>query len=228
MTNQELIESSKDEYLQRLLAMSSEFSSSEKLRTPRPSIDIDGFFACVGNIISKQQEIDGAQKKIFYSEDFPEKDDDINGEVITYTLAERVPGSISQGNSRQSFDASAVRMVKPSLREVSIDPDNIGSMIYTFSQWFDNKVEFSICAKTNKIANRRAMWFESLLADWEWYLQANGLAKIVYEGRGPDQVFSFENKKVVMRPLMYYIRTEKITVVREAALRSIDLRTSLE
>ncbi len=227
MENKQILEASIDNYLAQLTSQAAEEARSPRLRSPLPATDIDGFFRLVGQALKRQQEIDGAKKEIFYTEEFPEKDDNINGEVITYSVVSRLPGTYERKTVGAAMNEGNIRQRRKMLRESIIDPDHPGSNIYTFGQWFDNRVEFDIIAQNNKTANQRALWFEDFIDSWTWFFEANGVNHIRYEGRGADAVITPENKKIVIRPLIYYVHTEKVTVVREHTLRSLIVASSL-
>jgi hypothetical protein len=227
LENKQILEASIDNYLAQLATQAAEEARSPRLRTPAPATDIDGFFRLVGQALKRQQEIDGAKKEIFYTEEFPEKDDNINGEVITYSVVSRLPGTFERKNVGAAMNEGNIRQRRKIFREATIDPDHPGSRIYTYGQWFDNRVEFDIIAQTNKTANQRAIWFEDFMDSWTWFFEANGIASLRYEGRGADSVVTPENKKIAIRPMIYYVHTEKVTVVREHTLRSLIVASSL-
>lgn len=218
--NKELLSIKIDKYFQELQENIVEANRLPRLRTPRPAADINAFFKMVGNIITTQQKGEGVVKPLLFTEDFPEKEDNIQGEVITYSVLNRKPGLIESlpmdgimGNGKRQ----RVRL----FREAVDDPDNPGMKIFTFGQWFDNLVVFNIWALTNKVANQRALWFEDLIENWRWYFEASGISKIYYHERLEDKGLSPDNRKLVCRPLVYYVRTEKVTNVHEVNLRSL-------
>jgi hypothetical protein len=224
--DKELITAAIGKYLEELAINATEAETSPRLRSPRPATDIDGFFRLVGQVIQKQQEVEGVTKPLTYSEDFPEKDDNIEGEVITYCVKQRKPGVFEQVPVSQAMSPRRSRARVKMFREALDDPDNAGMKIYTYGQEYDNIVLFKIWAKTNKTANRRAIWFESLIEEWRWFFQASGVKHVYFEERGEDMHLSPENRKLVCRPLSFYVRTEKVSTVREYSLRSLVVDSS--
>jgi hypothetical protein len=213
-----------DNYLEELAAQS---SGSTRLRTPYPAQDVDGFFRLVGQALKACQESEGVQNPIVYTEDMPEADDNITGEVISYCLKQRKPGHFEQGGQGRAMANNRTRARKKMFREAFDDPDHAGLKIYTFGKEFDNIVEFKLWARTNKTANARAMWFENFMEEYTWYFRASGIKLITYEGRDADIQISPENRKLVCRPLLFYVRTEQITTVKEYNLRSLVVGTSI-
>ena len=224
--DKELLAAKIDNYLEQLAINAAELGASPRLRTPYPAQDIDGFFRLVGRAISAQQEAEGVQNPIIYTEEMPENDDNISSEVITYSVNMRKPGAAEQMGQGSIMGDRVTRARKRMFREAFDDPDHPGLKVYTYGQEFDNRVEFKIWAKTNKTANARAMWFENFMETWRWYFEASGVKMVLYEGRDADIHLSPENRKLVCRPLIYYVRTEKITVVKEYSLRSLVVESS--
>ena len=224
--DKELLAAKIDSYLEQLAQNAADLAADPRLRTPFPAQDIDGFFRLVGQAINAQQTAEGVQNPLKYTEDMPENDDNISGEVISYCVKERRPGAFEQVKQGAAFMDRTARTRKKVFRESYDDPEHPGLKVYTYGQEYDNMVEFKIWAKTNKTANARAMWFEDFMEQWRWYFEASGVKRINYEKRGEDMHLSPENVKLVCRPLYYYVRTEKVTVVREYMLRSLVVDTS--
>ena len=225
MEKPEIIEAQINDYLSALAENS---VVSDRIRSPAPSMDIDGFFRLVGSALERQQQIDGARVKIFYSEDFPEKDDDLDGEAIIFSLLNRKPGTFEQQKTGLSMAETNLRHRGKIYQESFEDPDYVGSRIYSYSQLFDNHVKFEIYARTNKIANMRANWFEGFIDDWTWFFRANGIKAVNYDCRQSDIGKALDNRKFVKRPMSYFVRTEKVTYIREHTLRSLVLASSLD
>ena len=224
--DKELLAVKIDKYLEELSINTAELKRAPRLRTPFPAKDVDGFFRLVGQALQAQQEAEGVQNPIVYTEDMPETDDNITSEVITYCVKGRKPGHVQQVGQGGAMRDRIQRSRKKRFREAYDDPENPGLKIYTYGQEFDNIVEFKIWARTNKTANARAMWFENFMEQWCWYFEASGVKTIHYEGRDEDIHLSPENRKLVCRPPVYYVRTEKVSVVKEYSLRSLVVDSS--
>lgn len=219
--DKELLTAHVDEYFEQLVINAAEAARMPKLRTPLAAQDLPGFFKLVGQAIETQQKQEGVSKPIVYTEEFPDDDDNIKGEIVTYSLHSRKPGTFeAKGISQAMYDRnirSRVRM----LRDVQDDPDHPGMKVVTYGQEFDNIVCFKIWALKNKTANARAMWFEKLMEDWHWFFQASGVKRVHFFERGEDEHLAPEHRKLVCRPYYYYVRTEKVSVVKEYSLRSL-------
>lgn len=212
----ELIRLQIDNYLQNL-----EEASSSRQRSPLPAKSITGFFGLVNSALQQEQAASGVQNPIPFMEDFPEEDDNLISELITYSVEERKPGAQERVTQSQVMSDRKIRGRAKMFRESIDDPNNPGCKIYTYGQEFDNHVRFNIWARTNKVANRRALWFEDFMERWRWFFQASGVKRVLYERRDADMHLSPENRKLVCRPLIYYVRTERVTAVREYVLRNL-------
>jgi len=228
MADTELIEIWVNDYLEELANHAIVEAGNPKSRSPRPAIDINQFYEIVGQAITTQQRLEGVEKNLIYSSATPENDDNIAEERIVYSLVERKPGLFEQKSTGSVGDDSGRRQRMKMFREGIRDPDNPGMAIYTYGQWFDNIVEFKIFARTNDVADSRALWFEDMMDLWHWYFRASGISQFKYLGRLSDEFLSPDNRKVVCRPLRYYVRTEKVTVVRENMLRSLVVQSSVQ
>ena len=225
MANGEIIKTVVDDFITFLEERASEAANrGERLRSPLSAVEIPDYFKLVGKVLGLQQKNEGAKNLLAYMEDFPEEDDNINGEVITYSILERKPGTFEQTGISSALSERNIRQRRKMFREVTADPEYPGSRLYSYGQWFDNVVAFRVWARTNKVANKRALWLEKTLEQWEWYLTASGVSKAIYLGRDEDQVFTPNNFKVSCRTLRYFVRTERITTVREQILRSLIIK----
>ena len=222
MANSDILQAAIDNYLDQLASQARE---QEKIPaagvSPRPAVNIDDFFSLVQGVIARQEQNEGVSQGVAFTEDFPEIEDNFSKEIITFSLEERRPGVFAQVKIDQIFSSRQPRQRQRFFRESKPDPDFIGGKIYIYGQWYDNLVEFKIWAKTNKAANRRALWLEDLFDKWEWYFEAEGVSKLFYLGRLADEIAAPGNNKTVCRTLQYYIRTERLTIVREQILRNI-------
>lgn len=228
MDSKELIEEYVSGFLEQLENQRAVEEATPRERSPRPALSLNQFYELTGKLIQTQQQLEGQEKKVLYSSEMPDNDDNIEEERIVYCLIERKPGMIEQGISAATQSDNVRRQRLKMFREAKVDPDHPGMTLYTYGQWFDNIVEFKIYARTNNVANSRAIWFEDLIDLWSWYLKASGAKELIYLGRGQDKSLAPENRKLVCRPLRYLVRTEKVTVIRENMLRSLVVQSSVQ
>lgn len=190
-------------------------------RGPNSPVDLNEFYELVQQVITTQQQREGATDLVDFAEDYPPTA--YERETITFRLNRREPGTLS---SDQPF-TTGVRNHRPIFRESVPDLDNPGYNILSFSRFFDNIVEFTCWANTNKQVNDRAMWLEETLFSWGWYFQYKGLDRLIYYGQGQDLRQENDNVRLIYRTLTYYVRTQRIYTLQEKALEDILLSISL-
>jgi hypothetical protein len=210
-----------DRLFEDLELEAAEAARSPRLRTPLQARDIDGFFQLTSEVVKLQQMQEGVQKPVLFTEEFPDQEDNLDKEIITFLIKDRKPGAFEQVPVGTAMGANRNRARRYMFREAIDDPNNSGMKIHMYGLEFDNLVEFNIWASKNRTANRRALWFEDLMEQWRWYFLASGIKKLDYIQRNADEHLAPDNKKIVCRTLSYYVRTEKIITISEAALRSL-------
>lgn len=192
-------------------------SVTERTKTPSNSKDLPEIF----DLIS--QAIDDYQTRTHQTEDnkihiiygYPEKD--IEAESITIGLEKREPGAFSQG---PPFEGP-VKNLKPIVREVIDDPDNLGYKRATLGYYYDNLIKLTCWARTNKKCTERAIWLENLMEEYSWFFAYSGVNRLIYWGQQEDIVRDVRNNNNYGRPLRYFIRTEKITHLTEKSIEQI-------
>jgi hypothetical protein len=181
---------------------------------PNPPADLPKFFEMLDYAVKEQQKKDGEPHPIDVVENYPPTYK--QNETITFSVRRREPGTFSKD---KPFDGK--KNYKPILRESYPDPENPGYRIQVLGLWFDNLVEIMCWALTNKAANARATWLENLMLSYAWYFRYNGVQQILYAGRESDKRIDVENIVVFQRPLLYYLRTEKLFTVSEKTIEDL-------
>jgi hypothetical protein len=155
------------------------------------------------------------ENKVRYTEEEP--DTNSSTETITFSLIKREPGQFGQG---APFGAQH-RNLRPILREEFTDPTHAGYRVATTGYWYDNLVRFTCWARTNKVANARAEWFEDMMEEYTWWFRYNGVSRVIYWGRGTDIVTEVDGNKWYGRPIDIFVKTEKVRVFTERELEEI-------
>lgn len=199
------------------MQMSDTSVSDNKGRSPKSTKSLNEVYDLVRQAIDdyeRRANLDTKNKILFTEE---ELDHTSEGEIITFSLVKREPGAFGQGAPFES----KVRNLRPILRENVADPENPGYRLATFGYWHDNIISFTCWAKTNKAANARALWFESLMEDYSWWFKAQGVDRTLFWGRGEDKTLFAQNNKWYGRPMSYFVRTETLRVFSEKTLEEI-------
>jgi hypothetical protein len=153
---------------------------------------------------------------------FTQEEPDVTSktETITFSLVRREPGCYGQG---APFEAK-VKNLRPRLREIGTDPAHPGYRQMVTGFWYDNVVRLTCWARTNKAANARARWLESLMEDYQWWFVAQGVPRVLYFGQQADTVVVIDNNKWYGRPIDYFVKTEKLKVFSEKTLEEIFIK----
>lgn len=160
--------------------------------------------------------------KVIFTEEEP--DVESKTETITFGLVKRAPGAFGQG---APFEAD-VKNMRPIFRESGTDTTNPGYNNAVYGYWYDNIVKFTCWARTNKVANSRADWFENMMSEYDWWFRSQGVNRVLFWGRDSDIVTVIDNNKWYGRPLNYFVRTEKLRIFSEKQMEEILIRLSVK
>lgn len=200
-------------------------ANSPPLKSLAPAKTLDECFTMIGQAITQwetlHEVIDDAKLKYFGYED-PDKDAQLEAISILPTL--RQPARLDSGPATKG---QAVREIKPHLREETIDPLNHNYRLAILGQLFDNWVDFTCWARTNKSAYSRALWFEDLIQEYAWYFTATGVSRIIIVGHKQRVSKKIGDNVIYGFPVEVFIQTEKITQISEKALEQLIIEIGL-
>ena len=137
-------------------------------------------------------------------------------DTITYFVTREEPGA--KGGNKQPFGGT--REVTPRIREILEDADT-SQQIY--GQWFDTLVQFDAWCLTNYEAENMSLWFKRFMTQYRDYFKHMGLSEILFWWRGKDNTLRDLNDRLHSRSLVYFIRTEEISVVDLNKLKNIEV-----
>lgn len=194
-------------------------------RTINAHSTIEQFIDQVKRIMEIEQE--DFKNKVILVDDFsknnifenPEKPGEDVRAVISYKLCRRAPGTTKGGN--QPFDKTRTERV-PQYRGADYDDvENPREVIMYMGQWFDNELCFNVHARSNKEANDIALWFENIMEGNRQFFAYNGILKYYFVERESDSVVKEGDGVVHVRPMVYWVRTEKCYEITEQAINKI-------
>ena len=197
-------------------------SKDKRYRVPRTKSfgkakDLNEFFELVENSIRDNEKRAGVLEANWVEFTQEEPDSGSATETITVSLIRREPGAFGQG---PPFQGTHVNL-RPMFREEGKDPNYPGYRLLTLGYWYDNLVRFTCWAKSNKVANKRAEWFENLMEEYSWWFKVQGVDRTIFQGRQQDVVTTIKDNKWYGRPIDFYVRTEKIRVFSEKTIEEI-------
>ena len=203
------------------------FDKSEVLHGDLPArADINQFYGLVQHAVEREKALSG-KKLIEFTQDYSGLEDNISGARITFKLFSRKPGVWQQAKTGMASRDTIRRARHSILRKISKDPERPGLSIFTHGSVFDNVVQFTIYAVSNEAADETAVWFEDLMEDWRWLWQGCGIQRVEYLERLEDMTLISDQKKVAVRRLQYFIRTERLKETQEFSLRTLMAELSL-
>lgn len=189
----------------------------ERTVTPGDSKDIIETMELVGKVILDYQErvhaTEGSKVIITYEK----PDRAIETETISISIADRNPGQFAQGSSHEG----GVKNRRPILREQVEDPDNPGYQRAVLGYFHDNVLRLTCWARTNKEADKRALWLEQVMEEYAWYFAYSGVNRMLYEGWRVPEVINIDNNRYYGRPIDYFVRTERLSNASEKVLEEI-------
>lgn len=163
-------------------------------------------------------EPDG-QIKVLY--DSPDRDAQL--EAVSISVNKREPGMFGKGAPFEN----RTKQLRPLLREVVDDEEHPGYKRAVLGYWYDNVLRLTAWARTNKAANDRALWVESVMEEYSWFFGYMGVQRLIYQGRAAELKKEINQNKIYGRPIDYFVRTEKLRSVSQKELEEVCVRLAL-
>ena len=139
-------------------------------------------------------------------------------DTITYKITREEPGSF--GGDKQPFGTT--RELNPRIREESVVNGEKSRRV--FGQWFDTLVQFDCWTLTNYEADQLALWFKRFMTKYRDFFKHMGLSEIHFWWRGEDEVTRKLRNSLNFRTLVYFIRTEEISIGEDPVLKEIQYK----
>ena len=181
------------------------------------------FFDLVQELMDNYQSRDSISEdlKVKLSEEYPPEDFiDFGDEVVCYRLLKREPAKMdSKGTGRPHRKATYSY-------EYS-NPKAPGRILVVESRPVDHKIEFTCWAKTNKMANKRALWFEKLMINHGWIFEYHGAERFHWIDRGPDTYTTSNSQRLVFRPINFFLRFREFEIKTYPTIKNIVLENKL-
>lgn len=175
------------------------------------------FFGIAADLIRDAQVRAGVTENnlVALTEEYPpEPFATIGNEVICYRVLKREPASMDpkgtgrpQRKSTRYYDFTA--------------PDSPNKIIVVESRPIDHIIEFSCWATSNKLANKRAIWLESLFINHAWAFEVQGAERFWWRDRGPDTYMTSGGQRLFYRPLNFFLRYREFETKSNPIIRQI-------
>lgn len=195
----------------------------DRLRTPGPAKNINEFYDLVRKVVMDFERRENVinDAKIFFTEEEPDFPKDANV-IVSFSLVRREPGAFGQG---RPFEKDTVKNLIPILREEIEDVENPGYKRAILGYIHDNEIKFTIWARTNKVANERALWFEGIMQEYSWYFTSQGVSRCMFYKREKDFVSEVTNVKMYGRPIHYFVKTETLQTISQKKIELIEIQS---
>lgn len=191
--------------------------------TPGAAKDILDVLQLIKQAITDYEERTGVNEDGKVGLIYEKPDTDLQLETISISVDSRNPGSFSQGKPGEG----QVKNRRPILREIVNDPDNPGYKRAVLGYYFDNVIRLTSWARTNKQANKRAVWLESLMEEYTWFFTMYGVNRIMFEGWRKNETIDIGGNRYYGRPIDYFVRTEKLWNISQKTLEEIIIKVAL-
>lgn len=180
-------------------------------------MDLDSFFSIASTLIKDAQEREGTNEEDMVSlvEEYPPESMHTYGnEVITFKVVERKPGMMNtKGTGRPHRKATYSHQ--------EVRPDLPNKVITVESRPVDHVVEFNCWAKTNKVANKRAIWLEKLFVNSAFVFEVRGAERFFWKERLSDNYLTVNGQRIFSRPIRFFLRFREFDAKATSMIRKI-------
>lgn len=143
---------------------------------------------------------------------------DLFRDTVSYMVTREEPGSV--GGNKQPFGGT--REVNPRFRETRKTSDLGSENVY--GQWFDALVQFDLWTLTNWEAERLVTWVKRFMTTHRMFFKDMGLSEVLFWWRGRDEVSSRLHNNLHLRSIVYFVRTEEISLEEEYNLKELKVQ----
>jgi hypothetical protein len=186
--------------------------------------DIVGFFKLVQNILEAKQNSESVpedKRLLVLAEDPPEE---VDTEAVTFVLVSRTPGQFSKG----SIGEGKVRELTGHVRSIQQHPEHPGEKLVTVGKLYDNNIVFSVYARSDVTALKRALWLSKTIDSYKWYFRVHGIPIVLEDAMGARERVMIGNLAVTRYPISYFVRTEDTYQFGSQELKHVELNFNLE
>ena len=125
-------------------------------------------------------------------------------------------------NNRDIAEKMPLKPVLINTVKEKVNGEYTGDSLLIYRQWFDCVIEFDFYGRTSKETRDLQYRFESLLAIYTGYLKRQGVSEIIFlKEVSPRNSLNF-TEQTPMRCLMYWVRFERITPIRQSLINKIN------
>lgn len=117
--------------------------------------------------------------------------------------------------------------IKPKFRTKVKHPHRQGEYVDVLGQLFDLRVVFTINATTAEKADDLVDEFENFMIRYAGFFKLQGVSEIIFLEQLEDEVIANEKLQIHMRPLIFRIRLERLTIRFQNEMEQIELQAQI-
>ena len=125
-------------------------------------------------------------------------------------------------NNRDIAEKMPLKPVLINTVKEKVNGQYTGDSLLIYRQWFDCVVEFDFYGRIAKETRQLQYKFESLLAIYTGYLKRQGVSEILFLKEVSSRNSLNFTEQVPMKCLMYWVRFERITPIRQSLINKIN------
>lgn len=131
-------------------------------------------------------------------------------------------------NNREVAEKMPLKPVLMQTVKEEVNGQLTGDSILIYRQWFDCVVEFDFYARTSKEVRELLAKFESLISIYTGYLKRKGVSELMFLKETSARTSLNFIEQAPMKCLMYYVRFERITPIRQSLINKINASVGIQ
>lgn len=184
-------------------------------------ISLSEFYELIREVVLDSQRREGTveTKLVEVTEEYPPymiHDFPGGDEIISIRLIERKPS----GMSRDGKDLIQRGFSRNHSLHTPLFPNR---ELVVDSRPVEHVLELTCWAKTNRMANERALWLEKTMIRNTWRFNVEGVERFYWQGRLADNFMSPSEQRLFSRPLRFKVRIREFEVSLESIIKNIEI-----
>lgn len=140
----------------------------------------------------------------------------------------KIPQITVEINNRDVAEGMPVKPMLINTVKEKVNGQYTGDSLLIYRQWFDCVMEFNFYGRTSKEARDLQYKFESLIAIYTGYLKRKGVSEILFLREVSAKNSLNFTEQTPMKCLMYWVRFERITPIRQSIINKINADVGLK
>ena len=138
------------------------------------------------------------------------------------------PQITAEINNREIAEKMPLKPVLINTVKEKVNGVYTGDSILVYRHWFDCVIEFDFYGRNSKESRELQTKFETLLTIYSGYLKRQGISEILFLKEVSARNSLNFVEQMPMKCLMYWVRLERITTVRQSMINSINANIGIK